>query len=70
MAKFIGVTDFSNEKLLVNIDNILWFKAHEKEHAIIYMATHDQTNYPVCIIVKESRDTIMKYINNAAKMTL
>lgn len=68
MAKFIGVTDYDNEKLLVNVDNILWFKAYEKEHAIIYMAAPDQKNYPASLIVKESRDTIMKYIINVAKM--
>ena len=38
MAKFIGVTDFNDEKLLVNVENILWFKAYDREHATIYVA--------------------------------
>lgn len=37
MAKFIGVTDYDNEKLLVNIDNILWFKAYDKVQPCYYL---------------------------------
>ena len=67
MAHFIGVTDFNNEKLLVNIDNILWFKTYDNEHAIIYLAASGKNEYPVSLSVKESRDTIMQWINNAYK---
>ena len=63
MAKFIGVTDFNDEKLLVNVDNILWFKTYDKEHAIIYLAALGKNDYPVSLTVKESRDTIMKWIS-------
>ena len=67
MAHFIGVTDFNDEKLLINIDNILWFKTYDKEHAIIYLAATGKNEYPVSLYVKESQDTIMKWINNAYK---
>lgn len=67
MAKFIGVTDFNDEKLLVNVENILWFKAYDKEHATIYVASQGKNDYPVCLNVKESRDTIMQYIMNLYK---
>ncbi len=67
MVKFIGVTDCNNEKLLVNIDNILWFKAYEQNKAIMYVGTTGQNDYLVGLIVQESRDTIMRYIISAAK---
>ena len=67
MAKYIGVTDFNDEKLIVNVENILWFKSYDKDHAIIYMAGSGKNEYPVSLTVKESRDTIMKYILNLYK---
>ena len=67
MVKFIGVTDLNNQKLIVNVDNILWFKPYDKVASIIYMATVGKNEYPVSLIVKESQETIMKYIINVGK---
>ncbi len=67
MVKFIGVTNFDNEKLIVNVDNILWFKPYNHSSSIIYLASQGKNDYPVSLTVKESQDTIMKYIINAAK---
>ena len=59
MAKFIEVTNIDDEQLFVNIDNILWIKKYDKENTAIYMASPGTNNYPVCLLVKESKDTIM-----------
>lgn len=67
MVKFIGVTDLNNQKLIANVDNILWFKPYDKVASIIYMAAVGKNEYPVSLIVKESQETIMKYIINVCK---
>ena len=59
MAKFIEVTNFENEKLIVNVDNILWFEKSDKENSVIYMASRGTNNFPVSLYVKESIDTLM-----------
>lgn len=67
MSKFIGVTNFDNEKLIVNVDNILWLKPYNQTSSIIYLAAQGKNDFPVSLIVKESQATIMKYIINTSK---
>lgn len=66
MAKFVGVTDYNDEKVLINIDMILWYSTYnkEKDDTIIYMAAPGKNDYPVYVVAKESKETIMRYINN------
>ena len=55
MAKFIEVTDFNNQSLYVNVDNILWVKPYEAENgSMIYMPVRGRNDYPISLIVKES----------------
>ena len=67
MAKFIGVTNFDNEKLIVNVNNILWLKPYNQMSSIIYLAALGKNEYPVSLVVKESQDTIMSYIISTPK---
>ena len=55
MAKFIEVTDYNDDSLYVNVDNILWVKPYQKENGtIIYMPVRGRNDYPVSLTVKES----------------
>lgn len=55
MAKFIEVTDYNDQSLYINVDNILWVKPYEEENgAIIYLPVRGRNDYPISLIVKES----------------
>lgn len=55
MAKFIELTDYNDEKLFINVDNILWVKPYEEEDAtLIYLPVRNRNDYPISIAVKES----------------
>lgn len=55
MAKFIEVTDFSDQSIFVNVDNILWVKPYNAENgSFIYMSVPGKNDYPTSLTVKES----------------
>ena len=59
MAKFIELTNFSNQRIVVNVENILWVQPYEKENgSIIYVAVTGRNDYPVCINVIESYNEV------------
>lgn len=59
MKNFIEVTDFEDQQLLVNTENILWVRPYETENGtVIYMASPGRNNYPVSVTVKESYEQI------------
>ena len=63
MAKFIEVTDFNDNSLYVNVDNILWVKPYKEENgAIIYMPVRGRNDYPVPLTVKESYAHVVETI--------
>lgn len=63
MAKFIEVTDYNDESLYVNVDNILWVKPYKEEDgAIIYMPVRGRNDYPVHLTVKESYAKVIEAI--------
>ena len=63
MAKFIEVTDYNDESLYVNVDNILWVKPYQEENgAIIYMPVRGRNDYPVRLTVKESYAKVIEAI--------
>lgn len=63
MAKFIKVTDLNDEKIIVNMDNVLWFKSGEMNSTIMYMVLVDKGNHPICLHIKESKETILSQIS-------
>lgn len=63
MAKFIEVTDYNDEHLYVNVDNILWVKPYSTENgSIIYMPVPGRNEYPISLIVKESYAHVVETI--------
>ena len=63
MAKFIELTDYNDDSLYVNIDNILWVKPYQEENgAIIYMPVRGRNDYPVPLTVKESYAKVVEAI--------
>ena len=64
MAKFIEVTNYDDEKLFVNIDNILWIKPYDEENGtIIYVPVRGKNDYPISLAVKESYEDIKTKLN-------
>ena len=63
MAKFIEVTDYNDERLYVNVDNILWVKPYSTENgAMIYMPVPGRNDYPISLTVKESYAQVIESI--------
>lgn len=55
MAQFIELTDYNDQSLYINTDNILWVKPYEEENgSIIYLPVRGRNDYPVSLTVKES----------------
>ena len=63
MMKFVELTDYEDQPLLVNVANILWTRPCEREEGtMIYMASPGKNNYPVNLYVKESYAQVTKLI--------
>ena len=55
MAKFIEVTDYNDQSLYVNVDNILWVEPYEAENgSIIYLPVRGRNDYSISLTVKEN----------------
>lgn len=65
MTKFIELTDYNNQPLLVNVANIIWVRPYEPdEGTMINVAAQGRNDYPVSLCVKESYAQVTKLINN------
>lgn len=65
MAKFIEVTDYNDQSLYINVDNILWLRSYEEENGtIIYLSVCGKNDYPVSLIVKESYTQLKEAIRH------
>ena len=63
MAKFIELTDYEDQPLLVNLDNIIWVRPYEAENGtMIYVTAQGKNDYPVSLCVKESYAQVTKLI--------
>ena len=63
MAKFIEVTDYNDQSLYVNVDNILWVGPYEAENgSMIYMPVRGRNDYPISLTVKESYAQVVEAI--------
>lgn len=63
MVKFIELTDFEDQPLMVNVSNIIWICPNTTEDGtIIYVMTSGENGYPVCICVKENYTQVTKLI--------
>lgn len=55
MAKFIEVTDYNDQSLYVNVDNILWVEPYEAGNgSMIFMLVRGRNDRPCYLTVKES----------------
>ena len=65
MAKFIEVTDYNDEKLFINVDNILWVKPYDDEGGtFIYMPVRGRNDYPISLAVKENYAQVINAIGH------
>lgn len=65
MAKFIEVTNYDDEKIFVNIDNILWVESSEDNASVIRLAIRGNNDYPLGLFVKESTASLMQKMNTS-----
>ena len=66
MTKFIELTDFNDESLMVNVANIIWIRPYKGEDGSTIYVTSSQgrNDYPLSLNVKESYSQVTKLINN------
>jgi hypothetical protein len=65
MTKFIELTDYDDEPLMVNVANIIWVRPYEAEEGtMIYVTAQGKNNYPVSLCVKESYSQVSKLIQD------
>lgn len=63
MAKFIELTDFDDQPIFVNADNIIWVCPYTVEDGtMIYVTVQGKDNHPVSLYVKESYTQVTKLI--------
>lgn len=63
MAKFIKVTDYDDQSLYINVDNILWIRPYEEENgSIVYMSIPGKNDYPISLAVKENYAQVVEFI--------
>lgn len=65
MTKFIELTDYDDQPLMVNVANIIWVIPYEPdEGTMIYVTAQGKNNYPVSLCVKESYAQVTKLIQD------
>ena len=65
MTKFIELTDYNDQLLMVNVANIIWVAPYESEEGtMIYVTAQGTNNYPVSLCVKESYERVTKLIQD------
>lgn len=65
MTKFIELTDYDDQPLMVNVANIIWVIPYEPdEGTMIYVTAQGKNDYPLSLCVKESYAQVTKLINN------
>ena len=63
MTKFIELTEYDDQPIMVNVDNIIWVRPYKSEEgSIIYVTAQGRNDYPVSINVKESYPQVTKLI--------
>ena len=65
MVKFIELTDYDDQPLMVNVANIIWVTPYEAEEGtMIYVTAQGKNDYPVKLCVKESYSQVTKLIRD------
>lgn len=66
MAHFIELTDINDAKIVVNVDNVLWFEKYDEDSSVIYFSLDGRNDVPFNMIVKESQETILREVLSKA----
>ena len=65
MTKFIELTDFDDQPLMVNVANIIWVRPYEAEEGtMIYVTAQGKNDYPMSLYVKDSYSQVTKLIQD------
>ena len=65
MTKFIELTEYDDQPIMVNVANIIWVRPYKGEAgSTIYVTSQGRNNYPLSLNVKESYSQITKLIQN------
>ena len=65
MTKFIELTEYDDQPIMVNVANIIWVRPYKGEDgSTIYVTSQGRNNYPLSLNVKESYSQITKLIQN------
>lgn len=63
MTKFIELTEYDDQPIMVNVANIIWVRPYKSEEgSMIYVTTQGRNDYPVSINVKETYSQVTKLI--------
>ena len=65
MTKFIELTDYDDQPLMVNVANIVWFSPYKAEEgSMVYVNAQGKNDYPVSLCVKENYTRVTKLIQD------
>lgn len=65
MVKFIELTDYNDQPLMVNVANIIWVKPYKADDGtMVYVTAQGKNDFPVSLCVKESYAQVTRLINN------
>ena len=65
MVKFIELTDYNDQPLMVNVANIIWVKPYKADDGtMVYVTAQGKNDFPVNLCVKESYAQVTRLINN------
>lgn len=63
MTKFIELTEYDDQPIMVNVVNIIWVRPYkDDEGSTIYVTAQGRNGYPMSINVKETYSQVVKLI--------
>lgn len=63
MTKFIELTEYDDQPIMVNVANIIWVRPYKDEKdSILYVTALGKNDYPVSVNVKETYSQVTKLI--------
>lgn len=65
MVKFIELTEYDDQPIMVNVANIIWVRPYKAEEGtMVYVTVQGKNDYPVSLCVKESYTQVTKLIQS------
>lgn len=66
MAHFIELTDINDAKIVVNVDNVLWFEKYDEDSSVIFFSLDGRNDVPFNMIVRENQEAILREVQSKA----